>query len=276
MNRLIHILFLALAPAAFAGAPTAQLLALLEPEVPVAVQPTSAPSLAPVAALPAAALLAPTPATTPATMELDRTAILDLLTRRLADHYHLNGELRLLPQGRIASVPVSGAYDLRIVSAPVEPSRTFAVRYQIVCDQVIIYDATVNLSAEHWLPVYVARQQAQKGSSPYLADLVEERVDTLQVRYTLVEAGTDLSQYELALPTAPNRALGWRNLAPRPLVKKGAVVEARVEQGTLNISLPALALQDGREGELIRVRNLQSRKDFNARVTHENVVRVTY
>ena len=70
--------------------------------------------------------------------------------------------------------------------------------------------------------------------------------------------------------------VGVNALARRPLVRKGDLVEVTVSEGRLSLTMKALAMENGAQGDVVTVRNTESRKDFVAVVTHENQVRVRF
>ena len=59
-----------------------------------------------------------------------------------------------------------------------------------------------------------------------------------------------------------------------PVVHRGGAVRVRVHKGDLEVLGQGLAMQDGRVGQLIRVQNPLSHKDFMARVRDPDVVEV--
>ena len=61
-----------------------------------------------------------------------------------------------------------------------------------------------------------------------------------------------------------DRLLTWHDIARRPLVRKGEMVESTATEGKLYVTMKALALENGARGDLITVRNLESRKDISA------------
>ncbi len=67
----------------------------------------------------------------------------------------------------------------------------------------------------------------------------------------------------------PDRVLTWHDIARRPLVRKGEVVEVAASEGRLFLSMKALALQAGARGDLITVRNLESLKDISGLVVRQ-------
>jgi flagella basal body P-ring formation protein FlgA len=54
------------------------------------------------------------------------------------------------------------------------------------------------------------------------------------------------------------------------------MVEVSAAEGGLTISMKAMALQSGAQGEAVTLRNLESRKDFTAFVIDENRVQVRF
>jgi flagella basal body P-ring formation protein FlgA len=72
------------------------------------------------------------------------------------------------------------------------------------------------------------------------------------------------------------RIVTWRDIARRPLVKKGDMVEVSATEGVLSITMKAMALSNGAQGEAVTLRNLESRKDFTAFVIDENRVQVRF
>jgi flagella basal body P-ring formation protein FlgA len=59
-----------------------------------------------------------------------------------------------------------------------------------------------------------------------------------------------------------------------PLVQRGATVRVQLETAGLSLSGQAVALEDGAEGERIRVQNITSRAVLMAEVTGRGLVRV--
>jgi flagella basal body P-ring formation protein FlgA len=60
------------------------------------------------------------------------------------------------------------------------------------------------------------------------------------------------------------------------MVRKGAVVEVVAGDGSMSITMKGLAMGTGGVGDAITIRNMDTRKDFPARVVNRNSVRVTF
>jgi flagellar basal body P-ring formation protein FlgA len=59
-------------------------------------------------------------------------------------------------------------------------------------------------------------------------------------------------------------------------VRRGQIVEVVAKHGQLAISMKALALESGASGSLIKLRNLESRKEFSGQILNENKVQVHF
>ena len=105
---------------------------------------------------------------------------------------------------------------------------------------------------------------------------VQQTIDVLREKQPPVAAETDLSLYEVVQMVGQERPLTWRDLSAKPLVKKGQIVDVTFKDGSMNIAMKAMAMSNGGAGEAVVVRNMDSRKDFNARVLGSNTVQVSF
>ena len=92
----------------------------------------------------------------------------------------------------------------------------------------------------------------------------------------MISTDVDPATLELTMNLNAGRPLTKREAVSRPVVRKGQVVQVVAQQGTLTVSMKAIALENGATGDLIRLRNLDSRKDFNAQVINETKVQVHF
>jgi flagella basal body P-ring formation protein FlgA len=70
--------------------------------------------------------------------------------------------------------------------------------------------------------------------------------------------------------------LAWRDLTRRSLIRKGQIVEVAAIDGTLTITTKALAMENGAAGDTVKLRNLESKKDFSALVVAEARAQVRF
>jgi flagella basal body P-ring formation protein FlgA len=126
-----------------------------------------------------------------------------------------------------------------------------------------------------WRDVWVARQPLVTGAVFDPAELETRRVDLFRERDALPTVVGDRT-YVLMRAVSPGRVLSWRDIARRPLVRKGNLVEVSAGDGQLLITMKALAMENGAQGDTVTVRNPESRKEFAAMVIDENRVQVRF
>lgn len=198
------------------------------------------------------------------------------LSRELVSHFNLEGELQI-ELLRTWSTPDRVARDWQVIVTefPSVAGSAMLLRCRLVADGEPLPETVVTLRASLWRDCWVARQPLVNGAIFDAADLEARRVDVLRDRDALPAASGDRTlMYARAVPAG--RLLCWRDIARRPLVRKGDVVEVSAADGMLSITMKALAMQSGASGEAVTVRNLESRRDFTAFVVDENRVQVRF
>jgi flagella basal body P-ring formation protein FlgA len=70
----------------------------------------------------------------------------------------------------------------------------------------------------------------------------------------------------------PGTILYHRHLKKQPLVSRGDHVTILVRHGALRVTAPGEVKNSGAEGDMIKVKNLMSRRVIYARVIHEGLV----
>jgi flagella basal body P-ring formation protein FlgA len=198
------------------------------------------------------------------------------LTRALAAHFNLEGDLQLeLPRGWNAPTQLATQWNLEVTDYPSLASSAMMVRCRIYGDGQTVSDSSLVLRATHLQDVWVARQPVNAGAVFDPAELEVRRVDLFRERDSLpASVGDNKFVYTRSIPAG--RLLCWRDLARRPLVRKGDLVEVSAGEGQLLVTLKAVALENGAQGDVVTLRNPESRKDFIAVVTHENHVQVRF
>jgi flagella basal body P-ring formation protein FlgA len=225
------------------------------------------PSL-PAAAAVGSTRLAPAP--------LTQEACTAALTRELTAHFNLDGELQL-ELLRAWTPPAMNATDWQVVISefPTVASSAMMVRARFVADGAAAGELTLTLRAALWRDAWVTRQPVSTGTVFDPALLESRRVDLFRERDALpATAGDQTFLFSRGVNTG--RVITWRDIARRPLVRKGDMVEVSAAEGNLSITMKAVALQSGAQGEAVTLRNLESRKDFTAFVVDENHVQVRF
>ena len=207
---------------------------------------------------------------------LTRALFTGELARGLGSHFNLEGDLELelirtwAPPARVASL-----WRIEILEYPSLPSSSMLVRYRILADGEAVGEASLMLRASLWRAAWISRQPLVAAATFDPALLDTRRVDLFRERDALPAAVGDRS-YVMARSVGPGRLLTWHDIARRPLVKKGNLVEVSATEGQLIITMKALAMENGAQGDTVTVRNPESKKDFAAMVVDENRVQVRF
>jgi len=231
---------------------------------------------APAAPTTAAAANAPAAATTRTIEEKD---VLDALQKELTARLGLEGALQLAFAQPWGSVNLPSGADWNLTITQVPPGKlasTALVSFRILSGGRQVGEWQTIFRAQLWKPVWVATRRLDRGAQIDPSVLNVQSVDVLREKQALVPAETDLSLYEMAQTVSQERPLAWRDIAARPLVRKGQVVEVVANDGALHISMKALALANAAQGETVLVRNLDSKNNITARVVNANTVQVEF
>jgi flagella basal body P-ring formation protein FlgA len=223
-------------------------------------------------------LQAQPPAQARPAFSLTTDALVAELERQVATHFGADGDLKLsiartwadlrLPEKdwllTIAEWPIGGLAD------------TLVLRIKIVSGAETIVEGQLPLRAQLWQDVWFSTTQLERGQALDRNSLTSQKADVLRERIPAVSANVDPSTLELCQTVGPGRALTRRDVTARPLIRKGQLVEVFAKSGSFGVRMKALALENGAVGDLITLRNVESRKEFNGHVTHESKVQVQF
>lgn len=214
------------------------------------------------------------PAPAAAACTADR--LLALVARDLTDHFRLEGDLQLeLVRPWTPPAATAAKWDVVVAEYPNLVSPTLYLRCRVLADGAVADDATLVLRASLWRDAWYSRQPLAAGSIFNPALLESRRVDALRDRSALPASAGDRS-FVFTSQVPADRLLTWRDLTRRPWVHRGEVIDVEAADGGLIVTLKALAMENGGEGDIVTVRNLESKKDISALVVAENKVRVSF
>ena len=243
--------------------------------------------LAPVAAVQPAAIDVPAPQPTPvvqpppappAQVTVTSDEILAALRDELLATHDLAGDLLLFPSRALPVLTFPGeTVELAFHGLNLHQLRaTFSGAVEVIVDGLPVRRVPLNVRLEHWVDAWQTQGSLARQAAVSPSQLTVTAVDTLRERGELIYADQDLRGYETARPLSPGTVLTWRHLARRPAVRQGAQVDVTAREGLLAITLRAQALEDGAIGDFIRVRNLQSRREFRAQIISDNALEVQF
>jgi len=198
------------------------------------------------------------------------------LSRALVDHFHLQGELDASPLRPWSPPAVQAAdWQLSVTEFPTIASGTMLVRFRLLADGSLAAEQSVLLHAALWRDLWYTRERITAGTPFSSGLLTAQRTDVFRVHDGLpASEGDGSAMFSREMP--PDRMVTWHDIARRPLVHKGEVVEAVASEGRLYLWMKALALENGARGDLINVRNLESQKTIPASVVGESRVEIHF
>jgi flagella basal body P-ring formation protein FlgA len=201
--------------------------------------------------------------------------LLTELSRQISERFQVRGDLKLDVVRPFGSLAVAGPVEVVILGCPSRLSSSLLLQVRLQKDGRALGDYSVNLRAQLFRDVWVARTPIERGSNFDSTQLDTQRVDTLQQRDVVPADGTegDLT-YACSVPAS--RMLTWRDLTRRSLVRKGQIVEVTAVDGMLSITTKAMAMENGAAGDVVKLRNLESKRDFSALVVAEARAQVRF
>lgn len=214
-----------------------------------------------------------------ATKTLTEADAIALLTANLQrDYVKDRGELELLfTQPWVATNVPDQTLTVRILELPnggVTPA--FIVRFQLCTpDGTTVGTWQESMQAHIWRDVWVAHSDLQRGQTMADADVAQERRDVLGIHESLAEFTAGDTMLELSQSVQAGAPLLARELKPRSVVHRGELADALLENGALSISLKVEVLEDGAPGQVVHVRNPESKRDFTGKVSEDRTILVS-
>jgi flagella basal body P-ring formation protein FlgA len=147
---------------------------------------------------------------------------------------------------------------------------------RVVSDGKIVGEWPMQVRVELWQEVWVSMQRIEKSTVLDSGLLSQKRIDVLREFVAPLTVDQDLQGFEVNQPVQAGRPITRRDIVERTVVKKGQLVDAVAFEGGLNIRMRAMAMEAGPAGAVIRVRNIDSQKEFVAQVLNENQVQVRF
>ncbi len=209
---------------------------------------------------------------------LDGETLLREVAKELALRFGVNGELKLSFVRPWTAVPMpANDFSVTITDAPPDGlASSFNVRVKVVSAAESVGEWPLAVRAQLLQDMWAANGRIERGQPLDRSMLTVQKVDVLRDRQAFLSADLDPSTFDTAQPITAPRLLTRRDLSERPIVRKGQMVEVVAKQGLLAITMKALALEAGATGSLIKLRNVQSLKEFTGQIINENKVQVQF
>ena len=210
---------------------------------------------------------------------LDEAAATKLLTAALQEQFtgaHDKLDLRLTRPWTSHSAP-AGPLTLKILDMPTSGvTSSFLCRFEIFApDGASLGQWQMPIQAHLWREIHVARTILKPGEIVADADIALEPRDVLALRSPLAEFSDGDTTLQIAESVPAGSPLFARSVKPHPVIHRGDMTNARLEDGALTVTIKVQALEDGIPGQIIRLRNMQSTRDFCGKVLDKKTVVVS-
>lgn len=201
-------------------------------------------------------------------IRIEDSEILDELVFLLSETIEWEGELRLAPVRPLPRVNAMPDWEIRFAGSPPPLlSSRMNLHFEIWSNGRSLGSWRLPFRVELWQEAWTARQRIRRGDriqrdqlDPVLTNVLAERNPPLTLK-------ASLSGLEAANTIMEGRTVSWGDVQQRPAVRRGERIEIFVRNGALSISMPAQSTEDGHIGDLITVRNIQSKREIPAVVT---------
>ncbi|SVD39838.1 uncharacterized protein METZ01_LOCUS392692, partial [marine metagenome] len=161
-------------------------------------------------------------------------------------------------------------------SIPDELSSNAFVRFSISSDGLDLGEWGYPVKCSQMVDVAVAKVPLNRGSR-ITPDLFSSSVmDALGSGANCVLSDARLNGYQVASSLKPGTVLKWSHLSKITLVRKGQVVNVFASGKGIFVEMKGQAMEDGVEGSFVRIRNISSNREFQAKVLNENSVKVYF
>jgi len=171
-------------------------------------------------------------------------------------------------------VPDQAVERARLSGTPHPGSNTLLVDY-LVKGRLVARVRALGF-VEVWVPVVVLKRPLPRGAVLSAADLALERRPLTRLPQDALFDLKEAVGKELRVGLPAGRILRQTQVKVPPLIKRNQIVKIVARSAHLTVVAQGQARQDGCLGEIIRVRNLSSKREIYARVAGPGVVEVTF
>ncbi|MFO7724820.1 MAG: flagellar basal body P-ring formation chaperone FlgA [Oceanipulchritudo sp.] len=204
------------------------------------------------------------------TVSLSLEAVVERIEELASREVDSRGELELKGRGNWDPVLIKGndAWDIRLKNSfsPDMRGRWYA-SLEILVNGESRESRHLKLEASLFEEVWLVQQKLARGETPGKDSLRAVTRDVFRERGSPVPATEGLSRYELRRTLPEGRLLTWDDLTERPAVRRGDIVEIRVEKGALQVTVRGRSLEDGVIGDTVTVKNTSSHRELLTKVT---------
>jgi len=162
---------------------------------------------------------------------------------------------------------------VRVVDLPtigITPS--FMARFELHTAHETVGTWQASFEAHIWRDVWVASAPLKRGDALEAGNITRERRNIISIHEALADFPEGDATQEIAQGVAAGSPLLARDVHLRPVVFRGQAADGVLHEGALTITMRVEVLEDGAPGQVIRLRNPQTRHDLRGKVINEQTV----
>ena len=210
--------------------------------------------------------------------KLSGSDLLNELQKQLASYFALKGDLKLSFIRTWNDMPLPGKdFEVTLTDYPPDGvTSSFGVGFKVESGGIEVGNWQLQLRAQLWQSVWVSQGSMDRGQELDRSMLNSQKMDVLRSRGSYLSDDFDPDGYDVVQSISAGMPISKQDVIERPLIHRGDLVDVVAVQGLMDIHMKALALEDGGLHALIRMRNMDSSKEFSAQVLNENEVKVQF
>lgn len=191
----------------------------------------------------------------------------------------IDGQLEFTAARAWRPVPVpDGNIDLEILNdSNIKPDSYVIIKFNIVSQSGKTGPYYIQLRCKCYQEVLTCAQPIERGSIINPAMMTWSIKDVFSLNSPVTRemiSPDDPLESVRSLDTGDPVLL--RDIRRRPMVKRRELVTAILDKGALQISMKAVSDEEGYRGDIIKVTNIRSNRQFHARVIRRNIVQLVY
>ncbi|MDN0122243.1 flagellar basal body P-ring formation chaperone FlgA [Yersinia aleksiciae] len=161
------------------------------------------------------------------------------------------------------------------VAAPMNGQRDLSrLRYDISCRDGVGWEVVVTVKPDIYLPVWVTRNALERGKVVAAGDIELKKKNIATAQNGYITHPDEILGFTVKRRIRPLQVVTPSQLEQPVLVTRGQQVLMIAEQDGIEAKMLGEALKNGRKGELIKVKNLSSKRTVTAMVDDIGRVRM--
>lgn len=122
----------------------------------------------------------------------------------------------------------------------------------------------------------ISNKHINRSSPLSFSDFNVQSVDILNIRGGVISANMSISDLELTKAISLGQVLTWRDVTPKPKIRQGDQVDVVAMEGSMTVTMRAVALESGKIGDTIILRNENSRRNLRGEILGDGSIKVHF